>query len=130
MGQGFATNYFKTETPAEKYNSKNIQDVYDRGFRNLRLRCRADLYDTPYEADDADFKEFLDELESVSCKFFFSQFKKLQLGLQFKKLKINFLLFCTGASQTREKLLRIQFYINFCPLFLRHLGCVHTRWFP
>ena len=34
-GSGFATNYFKT-TNYEKYNPKNIQHVYDKGFRNLR----------------------------------------------------------------------------------------------
>ena len=66
MGQGFATNYFKTETPAEKYRAQNVQDVFDKGFRNLRLRCRADLYTAPYSAEDTDSKNFLDKLENVS----------------------------------------------------------------
>jgi len=68
IAQGFSTNYFKTETPGEKYREKNIQDVYDRGFRNLRLRCSAELYEAPYKADNQKFKEFLDKLESVVDK--------------------------------------------------------------
>ena len=35
-GTGFATNYFKTTRVGQKYKPKNIEDVYDRGFRNLR----------------------------------------------------------------------------------------------
>ena len=68
IAQGFATNYFKTETPGEKYRDKNIQDVYDKGFRNLRLRCRADLYDAPYSAEETKFKAFLDKLEEVKTR--------------------------------------------------------------
>ena len=63
VGQGFSTNYFKTEKPARDYNRQNIQDIYDRGFRNVRLRARADLYDAPY--NDAKFEEFLTKLEKV-----------------------------------------------------------------
>ena len=42
IGPGFATNYFKT-LAFQKYHKQNLIDVYARGFRNLRLRCRADL---------------------------------------------------------------------------------------
>lgn len=67
MKQGFATNYFKTDPPAKKYREQNIKDVHDRGFRNLRLRCRADLYDAPYETNTK-FDDFLEKLETVSFK--------------------------------------------------------------
>lgn len=56
-GTGFATNYFKT-TNYRKYNPKNIQDVYDRGYRNLRLRCRTGLKDLQMDI-------FLDQLNRV-----------------------------------------------------------------
>lgn len=64
--QGFATNYFKVlpEKTEKKYNAKNIDDVYKKGFRNLRLRARADLYTAPYD-QDANFTKFLDILEEV-----------------------------------------------------------------
>ena len=66
--QGFSTNYFKSERPDRKYNPKNIEDVYARGFRNLRLRCRVDLdiYTSPY--NDQYFNLFLDTLEQVVDK--------------------------------------------------------------
>lgn len=57
MCAGFATNYFKTLNFA-KYNRTNVQHVYDRGFRNLRLRCRADL-------DGLNMTVFLNNLETV-----------------------------------------------------------------
>ena len=65
--QGFATNYFKSSNGVKnrfKYNTKNVQDVYNRGFRNLRLRVRPRLYDTPY-ADDLEFSWFLGNLTKV-----------------------------------------------------------------
>lgn len=54
--QGFSTNYFKSPRPDRKYNAENI---YERGFRNLRLRARTDLYDAPY--NDNKFSVFLTE---------------------------------------------------------------------
>lgn len=42
VGAGFATNYFKT-TDFTKYNKQNIKDIKAKGFKNLRLRCRADI---------------------------------------------------------------------------------------
>ena len=62
--QGFATNYFKT-VPAMEYRPENIQDIYDRGFRNLRFRVRADLYCPPHNNDSIHFTWFLDKLEEV-----------------------------------------------------------------
>ncbi|CAG2184573.1 unnamed protein product [Mytilus edulis] len=41
-----------------KYNKNNLADVYERGFRNLRLRCRADL-------DNFNMTVFLTNLETV-----------------------------------------------------------------
>ncbi len=62
--QGFATNYFKTCLPtADKYQTKNIQDIYDKGFRNVRLRCRPKLYEDQY--DTAEFNFFLTKLAEV-----------------------------------------------------------------
>ena len=60
--QGFATNYFKAKNPAAKYRTKNIKDIYDKGFRNLRLRCRADLYDA---YNTTRFTIFLEKLGEV-----------------------------------------------------------------
>ena len=65
--EGFATNYFKSEFAVRnrfKYNSKNIEDIYDRGFRNVRLRVRPRIYSTPYE-DDIEFTWFLNNLTMV-----------------------------------------------------------------
>ena len=62
--QGFSTNYFKT-VPAMEYQPQNIQDVYDKGFLNLRLRVRADLYCPPYDNDNILFQWFLNRLEEV-----------------------------------------------------------------
>lgn len=46
LGQGFNANYFKREGgPLPKYNPQNIQILKDLGFRNLRIRCVASLYD-------------------------------------------------------------------------------------
>ena len=67
--QGFSTNYFKPDDQLEKdfsYDPKHIQDVYDRGFRNLRLRCRPDSYNKQY--DSSNFTRFLDKLEEVVDK--------------------------------------------------------------
>ena len=71
IGAGFATNYFKSGTkenpkPAIKYRDDNIQDIYDIGFRNVRLRSRADLYDPPYE--NQDFDDYLGNLTKVVDK--------------------------------------------------------------
>jgi len=65
LKQGFATNYFKVLPPGRKYRTQNIQDIADRGFSNLRLRSRADLYTAPYESSP-DFQDFLTKLEEVS----------------------------------------------------------------
>ncbi|XP_063405507.1 cellulase/esterase CelE-like [Mytilus trossulus] len=57
IAQGFSTNFFKTLN-FKKYNKKNLADIYERGFRNVRLRCRADL-------DNLNMAVFLDNLETV-----------------------------------------------------------------
>ena len=62
LGQGFATNYFKSSILAVRYRTQNIQDIYDRGFRNLRLRARADLYNP---SDETKFQRFLTKLTEV-----------------------------------------------------------------
>ncbi|EDO40952.1 predicted protein [Nematostella vectensis] len=64
--QGFSTNWFKTSDPLSKYNAQNIDDVYARGFRNLRLRCNAELYKAPYT--DSAFDDFLTSLATVVDK--------------------------------------------------------------
>ena len=64
--QGFATNYFKTQIPlAFKYRTQNIQDIYDKGFRNLRLRVRTDSewFTAPYNNDN--FSIFLTNITDV-----------------------------------------------------------------
>ena len=71
IGAGFATNYFKSSnkngpTPALKFRDDNIQDIYDIGFRNVRLRARAGLYDAPY--DNEEFEIFLQQLDYVVDK--------------------------------------------------------------
>ena len=46
LGQGFNANYFKRKGgPLPKYNPQNIQILKDLGFRNLRIRCVASLYE-------------------------------------------------------------------------------------
>jgi len=56
IGAGFATNYFKT-LDFSKYNKQNLKDIKAKGFKNLRLRCRADI--------DFDKTTFLTNLETV-----------------------------------------------------------------
>lgn len=58
IGQGFSTNYFKSNNLDRKYHKKNLQDIYAQGFRNVRLRCRADL-------DNFNMDIFLTNLERV-----------------------------------------------------------------
>ena len=62
LGQGFTTNYFKSKKLAVRYRTENIQDVYDKGFRNLRIHLRADLLNT---TDETRFQEFLTKLTEV-----------------------------------------------------------------
>lgn len=64
--QGFATNCFKTPEPLSKYHDQDIDDVYSKGFRKVRLRSRADLYTAPY--DSTDFAWFLANLTAVVDK--------------------------------------------------------------
>ena len=66
IGQGFATNWVKTAEPFSQYKSKNIEDVFSKGFRNVRLRSRADLYAPPYNA--VNFTWFLGNLTIVVDK--------------------------------------------------------------
>ncbi len=67
--QGFSTNWFKSEKPLSKYHDKNIQDIYDRGFRNLRLRSSADLdIYTPFNPKSKAFRSFLKDLTTVVTK--------------------------------------------------------------
>lgn len=66
IAQGFATNWFKSKNPLGKYNDKNIEDIYAKGFRNVRLRSRADLYTAPY--NDSKFEWFLGNLTVVVDK--------------------------------------------------------------
>lgn len=46
IGAGFSTNWFKSRArkPMEKFSEKNIKDVREKGFSNLRIRCDAELY--------------------------------------------------------------------------------------
>ncbi|KAL9970425.1 hypothetical protein ACROYT_G022801, partial [Oculina patagonica] len=66
IGQGFSTNWFKTADPLAKYNDKNIEDIFSKNFRNVRLRCRADLFSAPYNTTG--FTEFLASLTKVVDK--------------------------------------------------------------
>ena len=66
--QGFSTNWFKTAEPFSKYNDKNIEDIFSKGFRNVRLRSRADLYSPPYDSTNNDFTSFLGNLTVVVDK--------------------------------------------------------------
>ena len=66
IGQGFATNWFKTADPLSTYNDKNIEDIFSKDFRNVRLRSRADLYSAPYNTHD--FDRFLASLTKVVDK--------------------------------------------------------------
>ena len=66
IGQGFATNWFKTSEPLANYNDKNIEDIHSKNFRNVRLRSRADLYSAPYNTSK--FSRFLASLSSVVDK--------------------------------------------------------------
>ena len=43
-----------------KYNDRNIEDISLKGFTNVRLRSRADLYSPPYNSTD--FSYFLKNL--------------------------------------------------------------------
>lgn len=63
IGPGFATNWFKTKGPMKKYSEQNIKNVSDKGFKNLRLRCRADFYSYDYTATN--FTWFLGNLTTV-----------------------------------------------------------------
>ena len=63
IGSGFSTNWLKSKKPLEKYSEQNIKDVRDRGFKNLRLRCRADLYSYDYSA--VNFTWFLGNLTTI-----------------------------------------------------------------
>ena len=60
---GFSTNWFKSKSPQKKYSEQNIIDVHEKGFSNLRLRCRADLYSYNYSA--VNFTWFLGNLTTV-----------------------------------------------------------------
>jgi VCBS repeat-containing protein len=62
IGAGFATNWFKSSVPLGQYDRSNLEDIFDAGFRNVRLRSRADLY--PADGG-ANFTMFLDDLELV-----------------------------------------------------------------
>ncbi|KAK3755986.1 hypothetical protein QZH41_003338 [Actinostola sp. cb2023] len=66
IAQGFATNWFKAQEPLAKYNPKNIEDIHARGFRNVRLRSKADLYSSPFNTSD--FAWFLGNLTVVVDK--------------------------------------------------------------
>lgn len=68
IGPGFATNWFKAKKPLKKYHENNIQDVYDAGFRNLRIRCRADVHPNEKPLDSPEFVLFLQQLEKVVDK--------------------------------------------------------------
>ena len=52
LNHGFSTNWFKTAEPLSKYNDRNIEDISLKGFTNVRLRSRADLYSPPYNSTD------------------------------------------------------------------------------
>ena len=60
LQQGFDTNLFKLQRPpAYKYSgTQNIQDIYDRGFRNFRIRCEPATYKN-------NFEQFLIKLKEV-----------------------------------------------------------------
>ena len=64
--QGFSTNWFKTEDPLSKYNETNIEDVYAKGFRNLRIRCDSEFSKGSYTTQE--FKSFLKQLACVVDK--------------------------------------------------------------
>jgi VCBS repeat-containing protein len=62
IGTGFATNWFKSSEPLGLYDRSNLEDIFDAGFRNVRLRSRADLH--PADGG-ANFTQFLNDLELV-----------------------------------------------------------------
>lgn len=63
IGAGFSTNWLKSAEPLKKYSVQNIKDVSKKGFTNLRLRCRADLYSYNYSA--VNFTWFLGNLTTI-----------------------------------------------------------------
>lgn len=48
------------------YKGQNIVDIFSKGFRNVKLRSRADLYVSPYDA--INFTWFLRNLKIVVDK--------------------------------------------------------------
>ena len=66
---GFATNYFKSRAgTAGKYRPQNINDIYNKGFRNVRLRSRVDRYRNVAPYTDTVFDSFLTKLSEVVDK--------------------------------------------------------------
>lgn len=63
IGAGFSTNWLKSKEPLKEYSVQNIKDVNEKGFTNLRLRCRADLYSYNYSA--VNFTWFLGNLTTI-----------------------------------------------------------------
>jgi hypothetical protein len=66
MKQGLDTNWFKTRRPFCRYDDKMIEDVVEKQFHNIRLRCNTEFFDGDYTS--ARFTRFLDELEHVVDK--------------------------------------------------------------
>ncbi|CAC5413376.1 unnamed protein product [Mytilus coruscus] len=58
LNQGFTTTYFEQLNFDQVYDKKDVEDVSERGFTNLRLRCREDL-------DGFNMTAFLANLETV-----------------------------------------------------------------
>lgn len=69
IGQGFAVKYFTklTDPFLENYNPQNIYDIYNAGFRNLRLRSCAGCYPYPYNTTNFTVT-FLNGMETVVDK--------------------------------------------------------------
>ena len=63
IGQGLSTSWFKHRK--RYYNGTMVEDVYAKGFRNLRIRCNTEFfgYNTGRK-----FEKFLDNLEDVVDK--------------------------------------------------------------
>ena len=69
LGPGMNANYFRHRVgPLAKYNPQNIQDLKDLGFRHIRLRCKADLYDSYSNSSERFRNVFLANLVKVVDK--------------------------------------------------------------
>lgn len=148
IGHGFSVKYFTklTDPFLKNYDPQNIQDIYDAGFRNLRLRSCAACYPYPYNTTNftntflGGLEDVVDRCLEVGVTPIISWANSIALTYSNEEDEVNYIRWWSKvANRLRDKDYRLGFNLvtELADIHCKIIGCSesisentekYTRW--